>query len=297
MIDVEGTVIVLNWQGEEWLEDCLATLLDQTAERYRVLVVDNGSTDGSMKIARSFDVDLMPLEKNLGFSTANNIGARAAAGQWLIFANNDMRFERQFVAKVAQRLLADDKTFAVDVGQRDWEGRVSHGAVKITSNARRFGFDESYPDAETPVAFGNGGALGVRRDLFEELGGWDERMFAGSEDIDLCWRAWLRGWPTVYIPDVLAEAKIGGASSTPEGRAIRRRSVVKGRLVFAAKHLPAASAISDWVAVAPRALVQRDLRASALEAMRQLPGILAERRQLYASSSPGAHLDHMKSLG
>jgi GT2 family glycosyltransferase len=291
-------VVVLNWQGGAWLEDCLRTLLEQTATNYRVLVVDNGSTDRSEEIAAKFDVDWMPLGRNLGFSIANNLGARAAAGRWLIFANNDMRFDREFVAQVSHRLFADEATFAVDVGQRDWEGNLSHGAIRVTtSTIGGFGFDESYPNAETAVAFGNGGALGVRRDRFEEIGGWDERMFAGSEDVDLSWRAWLRGWVTVYLPHVLAHAKIGGASSTEAGRVIRRRSVVKGRLVFAAKHLPLLIAARDWLSFAPRALVQRELRPAVLESLRDLPGIFRERRGLYAHTSPGAHLAQMERLG
>jgi GT2 family glycosyltransferase len=294
---IRGTVIVLNWQGEAWLEECLRTLLDQTAREYRVLVVDNGSRDASAEIAATFDVDWMPLSHNRGFSAANNAAARVATGDWLIFVNNDMRFERNFVTSVSQRLYADNITFAVDVAQRDWDGRRSHGAVKVRAGSGSFGFTESFPDVETRVPFGNGGALGVRRDLFDALGGWDERMFAGSEDVDLCWRAWLRGWSTVYLPEVLAHAKIGGASSTEEGRAIRRRAVVKGRLVFAAKHLPARDALREWLAISPRALLRRGPGSAVVEALGALPGVLRERRQLYAGTSPKSHLSAMRLLG
>lgn len=298
MSDAEGTVIVLNWQGEEWLEDCLRTLLDQTVSGYRVIVVDNGSRDGSPEIAGRFDVEWLPLGSNIGFSAANNAAARHASGEWIIFVNNDMRFDRAFVETISRRLFAEESTFAVDVGQRDWNGNRSHGAVRVTTaRTGQLAFAESYPDQETRVAFGNGGALGVRRDRFHELGGWDERMFAGSEDVDLCWRAWLRGWSTVHLPEVLAEAKIGGASSTEEGRAIRRRAVVKGQLVFATKHLPFRLCLRGWLGVLPRVVARRELAPAALQTIVALPGLLAERRRLYAGTSPAKHLAAMRGLG
>jgi GT2 family glycosyltransferase len=296
-----GTVIVLNWQGEQWLDACLSSLLNQdNAPPYRVLVVDNGSTDGSLDVIERYPVDLVRVASNVGFSRGNNIGARNAGGNWLIFANNDMRFAPSFVATVTSELGTRADAFAIDVEQRNWDGARSHGATRVrTPPLRLFSrleFDETFPTSPTEVPFGNGGALCVDRDKFLSIGGFDERMFAGSDDLELCWRAWVHGWSTTFVPRALADAKIGGASSTPEGKRIRRRSVLLGRLVFATKHLPAASAAGEWVRVLLRGLRSPSLLPAVAAAARAVPALLRERRGLYRVTTVRDHLRAMAAL-
>ena len=192
-----GTVIVLNFQGAEWLDDGLESLANQTATGFEVLVVDNASTDGSASIAKRHSVSLVQLPKNVGFSSGNNAGARAARGEWLVFVNNDMRFAPEFVEQITEP-LRDTSVFGVDVSHRDWQGHTSHGATGVALRNRLGGllrtieYPERLPATAVDVPFVCGGAVAVRRTHFETLGGFDERFFAGSEDVDLCWRAAAR---------------------------------------------------------------------------------------------------------
>lgn len=297
-----GAVIVLNWNGAAWLDGCLSTLAAQSVGDFELVVVDNASTDSSAEVALKYPIRWLQLDRNYGFSRGNNAGARATSGDWLVFVNNDMRFEPTFVETVVAKLMSDSGLFAIDVAQRDWAGNPSHGAIRLTRQKarsvgrRRLVSTESFPKEPTLVPFGNGGALCVRRSHFEQLGGWDERMFAGSEDVDLSWRAWRMGWGTLWIPDYLAHAKIGGASSTPEGRRLRRRAVVSGRLVHATKNLPLTDAFVEWAALASRAALRADLRAPFKEILGLVPELIRERRSLYRGTTPSLHLDKLMRL-
>ncbi|MDQ3086760.1 MAG: glycosyltransferase, partial [Actinomycetota bacterium] len=135
--------------------------------------------------------------------------------------------------------------------------------------------------AETtvPTVSANGGAMLVRREQMLELGGFDETFFMDFEDIDLCWRAWLRGWESVYVPDAFLRHRVG-AVTTAAILPSRLRSSHHNLLRFALKCLPvtdAARVVAGEVLRLPR---HPSLIAPALLAIaRELPEILRERRR------------------
>ena len=300
---VVGTVIVLNYEGADWLDGCLSSLAEQTRRDFDVLVVDNASTDGSARIAERRGVGLLKLPKNVGFSAGNNAGARVATGNWLVFVNNDMRFAPTFVEEIT-RPLSDPSIFAVDIAHTDWEGRPSHRATGVAVRRRMGGLLRTieYPERTASemvdVPFACGGAIAVNRGHFDAIGGFDERFFAGSEDVDLCWRGWLRGWRTTHLPEALCEHLIGGASTTPAGRRLRGRAVVKGQLVMATKHFPLREMLSAWVLTAPRALLRPRLWAALGHSIVDLPGLLRDRSAIhFGTHSASEHLARMTALG
>src|SRR5438105_3575150 len=95
------SVIVLNHNGAQWLDECLRSLKQQTYEPVEIIVVDAASTDGSRDIVDRHRVRIIALEGNPGFGKGNNAGARVAAGEWLVFVNPDMRFEPTFIDELA----------------------------------------------------------------------------------------------------------------------------------------------------------------------------------------------------
>jgi GT2 family glycosyltransferase len=211
------TAIVLNYNGAHLLPDALNTLKRQQWSALEVVVVDNGSLDDSAAVATGYGVRWLPLGTNLGFSQANNRAAREAKGEFLFFVNNDMRFTPDCVGTLAQVLRDDPSLFAADPTQLDWEGtRVIHGRTFFIPGSFQ---DTVVPpfavhytglaDSQVEVPWGCAGSLLVRRDRFEVLGGFDPTFFIDFEDTDLCWRAWLRGWRTVYVPSALLYHKVG----------------------------------------------------------------------------------------
>ena len=268
------STLVLNWNGAHLLPDCLATLGSQDWSAHEILVIDNGSVDDSAAVTARYPARWVPMGENLGFTRAYNRAVGSAKGEFLFFVNNDMRFERDCVGRLARALGADDTLFAVDPTQRSWDGaRVIHGRTRFVRGSYR---DVVVPPwaveytaaAVTPVEvpWGCAGSLLVRRDRFDALGGFDPTFFIDFEDTDLCWRAWRRGWRTVYVPEALLYHKVGmsgdeyqhlirgvAPGQVPRTWFSRRVSYHTNLLRFAIKVLPAGDATRLAAALLARA--------------------------------------------
>lgn len=209
------SVVVVNYNGEHLLPECLSSLKDQDYSNIEIIVVDNGSVDKSKCLVEAYEARFIELGYNYGLSIACNRGAQISAGKYLFFVNNDMRFERDCVSQLAKVILGEnDSVFAVDPLQYNWKGdKIIHYKGVFTGISSLKGifsqmFLPSPPLVKTyvpcleiaEVPWGCAGSLMVRRDMFEELGGFDETFFLDFEDTDLCWRAWLRGWRTLFVP-------------------------------------------------------------------------------------------------
>src|SRR5512137_890172 len=128
------SAIIVNWNGAEHLRICLPSLLSQSLDSLEIIVVDNASGDDSADVAREFQARWLRLEKNLGLAPALNRGAGVALGEFLLFVNNDMRFDRDFVSTLVDTLRNDDSVFAADGMQFNWDGSApGHLATRLTS--------------------------------------------------------------------------------------------------------------------------------------------------------------------
>jgi len=306
------SVIVANWNGAADLDILLPSITSQSYPYLEIIVVDNGSIDESEWIAKRYGARWHPLGANLGLAAALNEGARIAEGEFLLFLNNDMRLHPDFVRELLLPLISDNRLFATDATQLDWEGKkIVHQRVVLDpasvyrwNDLKFVSLDASRPSF---CVVGSAANLMVRRWMFEMLGGWDIRYPIGWEDVDLCWRAWLRGWPILYVPSAICWHRVGASASSPEGARRRLEGVLKGRLLFAAMHLPAFWALKIITATVMGGL--RDLIYNEnitftvrLQALRWfatlLPQVLSERRTLYRSAgvSPQAHLARLVSI-
>ncbi len=258
------SVIVLNYNGAHLLPDSLGTLKEQDWAPMDILVVDNGSLDDSADVVARFDVRWLALGANHGLSRANNRAAGESKGDLLFFVNNDTRFQADCVRRLVEVLQKDSSLFAADPTQLNWEGtQLIHGRTCFvagtfaTTVVPPFGVNyTAQADAPVEVPWGCAGSLLVRRDRFEALGGFDPRFFIDFEDTDLCWRAWRRGWRTVYVPQAVLYHKAGMSGDqhqhlirTPPARQLpklwfrRRVSFHANLLRFALKCLPVSKAL------------------------------------------------------
>jgi GT2 family glycosyltransferase len=208
------SVIIVNWNGAEHLRVCLPSLASQSFESLEIIVVDNRSSDDSAEVARRLGVRWLPLEKNLGLAPALNRGATIARGDLLLFVNNDMRFDPGFVGALVEPLESDEEVFATDGMQFNWDGTVcEHLAARLTNvPPRRHSSTELVPglyfyqqetSEKSRVFMASAACMMVRRTLFEKLGGFDDRLPLGYEDVEICWRAWVHRWKTVYVPSAI----------------------------------------------------------------------------------------------
>lgn len=247
------SVVVLNRNGAALLRECLPSLREQDYPRLEIVVADNGSTDESQAVAREFGALFVALGRNTGFAVGNNRGVDAASGGYVFFVNNDMRFRADCVRRLAAVLDADAGVFAADAKQWDWEGRrLLHGGPALIRSRRLptvlpgLTYETVFrPDEALEVPWGSAGNLMVRRGMFEALGGFDETFFLDVEDMDLCWRAWLRGWKTVYVPTAevfhrhAATAAVEFNGEDPARRYVRQTSGIRNYYRFVAKTMEA----------------------------------------------------------
>ena len=197
-----ATIIILTYNGRRWLPACLDALAAQRgAPAFDVLVVDNGSTDGSASFVRERwpHVGVLETRANLGFAEGNNAGAREARGDWLVFLNNDTAAEPDWLASltaeaaahpdcdlITSRIVFMDDPAILDSGG---DGYVRAGG------AFKHGYGQPAASfAASREVFGAcGAAFMIRRAAFVRLGGFDGRFFMNFEDVDLSYRARLAG--------------------------------------------------------------------------------------------------------
>jgi len=215
------SVVIVNYNGEKHLDDCLSSLLSQDYPEMEIIVVDNASSDRSEEIVRKYKgVKFIKSEKNLGLAEGCNVGARESNGEYICFVNNDMRFERDFISKLAEVLDSSSDIFAADALHYNWSGdRILHAGTVLRKTSLYKGHIPGFLsnpvaviDKKLDVPWGCLANLMVKRDMFFELGGFDSTFFIDYEDADLCWRAWLRGWKTVFTPFAKAYHKVGMSS-------------------------------------------------------------------------------------
>ncbi len=208
------SVITVNYHGADNTVACLKALrdeLDYPADRIEPICVNNSPEDGSSRRFTALEgVRVLDSPENLGFAGGCNLGAREAGGSVLAFLNNDAVPDAQWARAAVRTLRAEPTAGAVAGKVLDWEGSrvdfVDGGLTWFGMGYKRHAgeIDDGSHDAPRDVLFGTGSALFVRAELFERLGGFDERFFMFYEDVDLGWRVNLRGWRVRYQPDCLS---------------------------------------------------------------------------------------------
>jgi len=312
------SAIIVNWNGARDLENCLPSLLEQSYQPLEIIVADNRSSDDSAAVAQRFGVRWLPLERNLGLSPALNQGAKAAKGELLLFLNNDMRFDREFVLSMTAGLVEDKDIFAVDAVQYDWAGcKPVHLATRLAKKRQASGICHAVvphlylyqlaSGSPTSVLMSCAANMLVRRSMFQALEGFDERLFFGYEDMDLCWRAWIRGWKSISVPSAVCWHRVGGSSHSAGGSRLGFRGVLCGRLLVAGKLLPVKYVLLTWLASLAGFVVDlgsfrwqriRDRGEVLSQQLRYLGPLACERRKLYRSlsTSPSQQLERLLRL-
>jgi GT2 family glycosyltransferase len=312
------SVIIVNWNGAEHLRVCLPSLSSQSFEPMEIIVVDNCSSDDSAEVVRSIGVRWLPLETNLGLAPALNRGAKIARGDLLLFVNNDMRFDPEFIAALVEPLEREGEIFATDGMQFNWDGTVRvHLAARLTKNSlRRDSSSELVPGLyfyqqerteKSPVFMASAACMMVRRSFFENLGGFDDRLPLGYEDVEICWRAWVHGLKTLYVPSAICWHRVGSSIRSLEAARFTFRGVLKGRLLLATKLLPAPYALRTWlISTAGLAkdfvFLRWKFATDRIGVLFQMAGLVAqllrEKRALFrnASSSPEKRLEFLLRL-
>jgi GT2 family glycosyltransferase len=251
---VDVSIIIVNFNGGETVLDCLRSVRVQTRDiAYEVLVVDNGSTDGSPARIRSAfsEVDLLRNPDNKGFSRACNQGLRKSRGRLLLLLNSDTLLPGNAVKEMAEfiqehpgagiagcMLLNEDGTYQKSSGKirdivNEWrERRIRAGLEQGTRAAWRR--EERFARHVRSVDWVSGAFLMIRRTVTDRIGLLNERMFLFFEDIDWCARARQAGWRVLYNPHVRV-IHLGGRS-VDNNRIQSRLEYRRSQLLFYKAH-------------------------------------------------------------
>ncbi len=294
------SVVIPNWNGERFLATCLGALNKQTLPELEVIVVDNGSSDGSCAFIKAEypAARLMELGENRGFTGACNIGMGAAAGDYIALLNNDTEVDPQWAAAIVNAFEARPEIGIVASKMLLFDQRDRlHTAGDIFTTDGRAGnrgvweLDCGQYDRGEFVFSACGGAAAYRKSMLEDIGLLDDDFFFSLEDIDLAWRAQLAGYKVWYAPAAIVyhhlSATGGGATA----------SYYDGRngIWLIAKNMPAAllrkyawrisrrqAALALDAARAWRGAAARARLRGMWAGMRGLGGALAKRRRIQA---------------
>lgn len=204
------SVVIPNWNGRDLLEKYLPSVLTaaQPGLGHEVIVVDNGSTDGSAEFVRERfpEVNLLALPKNLGFGGGSNAGFRAASHDIVVLLNSDMRVDADFLAPLINGFDAGDvfavscQIFFSDSSRKREETGLTQGWWENGRLRVRHQDDGAVTEAY-PCFYAGGGSSAFDRAKFLELGGFDELLAPFYlEDTDIGYLAWKRGWKVLYEP-------------------------------------------------------------------------------------------------
>lgn len=224
------SVSLLTYNGSRFIEKCLSSVLNQTYGKIELLIIDNGSKDETLNIARSLIEQKNPLipvkiiknEKNLGFSAGHNLGIRQSQGELILFLNQDVVLDKDFIRQVAQylessgdektgsiqgKLLKMDKDFS-PTNTIDTTGLVIFKNRRIINRGQGEADKRQFDNFEGEIFGADGAAPVYRRRALQDLEilgeYFDEDFFMYKEDVDLAWRLRLFGWKSIFLPQAKA---------------------------------------------------------------------------------------------
>lgn len=308
---MRASIIIPNWNGLTHLPVCLDSLRAQTCRDFETIVVDNASSDGSPAYLTEHhpEVRLLALPENRGFTGACNAGIAASHGEIVILLNNDTETDPHWLAEVLAAFDRYPQAGAVASKMLLFDRRDTlHTAGDLFTRcglAQNRGVwqpdTDQYPEGFVFSACG--GSAAYRRAMLNDVGLLDDAFFFSHEDVDLAWRAHLRGWPTIYTPRAVVYHKLsasggGVTASFYDGR---------NRLWLLAKSVPdclwrrywprfiraqltiTRQALQHWRGAASRATLRGQL-----VGLLTLPRMLARRRAVQATRT--ASTDYLESV-
>lgn len=238
------TIIIPNYNGLQFMEPCMTALEQQTCREFEILVVDNGSTDGSVEWLKERQIPAVFLPENTGFSGAVNVGIRAAHTPYVILLNNDTEAAPDYVSELVRAIEASPRIFSVSprmVQMHHKELMDDAGdmySVMGWAYQRGVGQEVERYDRPCHIFSACAGAAIYRREVFEEIGYFDELHFAYLEDIDVGYRAKIAGYYNRYCPQAVVY-HVGSGTSGSKYNPFKVRLAARNNVYLNYKNMPA----------------------------------------------------------
>lgn len=208
------SIIIANWNGGNVFRDCVKSLSEIKYPKWELIVVDNGSSDGSQKLP--LDFKLIQNKKNLGFAQANNQGFTQCKGKYIMLLNNDTKVNPDFLDVLVTKLETDSLVGVIQpkIYLMDKKGYLDNAGSYFTKIGflKHRGFlkkDGEEYNTELEVFSVKGACMIIRKEVIEKIGLFDERFFSYFEESDFCWRVHLAGFKVLYYPKTFIYHKVG----------------------------------------------------------------------------------------
>jgi GT2 family glycosyltransferase len=238
------SAVVVNWNRRELLRKCLESLLAQREVALEVIVVDNGSADGSADCVEADfpQVRLIRNKKNRGFCAANNQGISLARGEFIALLNNDAEADAGWIAAmvraVGEKPVGMVACKILVYGNENRIDKVGHLIYPDGQNRGRGTgcLDQGQFDRVEEVLWPDGCAALYRKEMLDQIGGFDEDLFAYADDAELGLRARIAGWTCIYTPHAVARHHRGNTLGIASVK--RLRLIERNRVLLSAKLFP-----------------------------------------------------------
>ena len=226
------SVVILNHNGLRHLKDALPSILRTNYSNYEIILVDNGSSDRSVEfVRRNFpSVKIVRSKRNLGAAGGYNLGISNTKGKYVTTLNNDIEVDPEWLQPLVKIMEESPDVAAVDAKYLNYYDRnkfdTSAAAgryIDFVGNCFTRGVDEEDKGQYDEITRIFTCCTIFRREVFKEVGLFDQDFFYGFEDADLCWRIILRGYPILYEPSSRIYHKVGGTSTISIGKNPRHR--------------------------------------------------------------------------
>ena len=243
---IKLSIIILSYNTKELTLRCIQSIFSQykkelLEKEFEVIVVDNNSSDDSVKSIKYNAITVIENKENVGFGRGANIGASAAKGKYVLFLNSDTEvLDHGFMSMM--EFLENNPKIAILGGKlENIDGSAQRSAGKFYNfgnliimllGLERLGFLRSSPSKIQKVDWVSGACMMVRADIFEKLSGFDGKLFMYMEDMEICFRAKKLGFLTYFYPSLRLKHKSLGSSN----RTFAIINIYKGILHFYAKH-------------------------------------------------------------
>ena len=244
-------VVILNWNGKNFLPQFLPSVLASTYSNYEVIVADNGSSDDSLAFLKEQypSIRVISFVSNLGFAKGYNEALKLIEADYYALLNSDAETQPGWLEPMA-RLLENDLTIAAcqsklllfaDKTKFEYAGAAGGWMDKYGypfAKGRVFDVmeeDKGQYDQEEPIFWASGAALFIRAKVFHEVGGFDDYFFAHQEEIDLCWRIQLAGYKIYSCPSSVVYHVGGG--TLPKGNSKKTYLNFRNNRIMLSKNL------------------------------------------------------------
>lgn len=215
------SIIIPSYNGKHFLDECFKSLQDQTFNSFEIILVDNGSSDGSIELVKNHfsEVKIIANKENVGFAKACNQGIKLAKGKYVVVLNNDTRVNKKWLEKLvsvaegndsigmcASKIVSSKNVSLIDsVGVNICFDGMSRGRGRSERDRGQYSEIED-------VLLPSGCAALYRKEMLDEIGFFDEDFFAYCEDTDLGLRGRLAGWKAILVPSAVARHYYSGTA-------------------------------------------------------------------------------------